>query len=77
MLIAMKVIYPVNLKKEKDGSYLVSFPDVPEAVTDGDTKAESFSLASDCLIAALGGYVNDRHDIPKPSRPKRGQPIVV
>ncbi len=73
----MKITYPVNLKKQKDGSVLVSFPDVPEAVTDGDSKTEALTSATDCLVAALGGYVNDKRDIPKPSKPKKGQPTIV
>lgn len=73
----MKIVYPVKLVKQKDGSILVSFPEVPEAVTDGDTKAEALTLAADCLVAALGGYVNERRDIPKPSKPEKGQPTVI
>ena len=33
--------------------------------------------ATDCLVAALGGYVNEKRDIPKPSKPKRGQHTIV
>ena len=33
---------------------LVSFPDIPEALTDGATKNEALSEAADCLITALG-----------------------
>lgn len=73
----MKIFYPVNLKKQKDGSVLVSFPDVPEALTDGDSKADALTSASDCLIAALGAYVNDKRDIPKPSKPGKNQPTIV
>ena len=73
----MKIVYPVKLVKQKDGSILVSFPEVPEAVTDGDTKAKALTSAADCLVAALGGYVNERRDIPKPSKPKKGQPAII
>jgi len=73
----MKFAYPVNIVPQADGSYLVSFPDIPEALTDGETKTEALSEAVDCLIAALGGYINDRRDIPKPSSPKHGQTTVI
>jgi antitoxin HicB len=73
----MKLAYPVNLIPQEDGSFLVSYPDIPEALTDGATKAEALSEAVDCLIAALGGYLHDRRDIPKPSLPKKGQQMVI
>jgi antitoxin HicB len=41
------------------------------------TKDEALSEAVDCLIAALGGYINDRRNIPKPSLPQKGHSTVV
>ena len=55
---------------------LVSFPDVPEALTEGPTEAEALRQARDCLIAALGGYVGERSVIPRPS-PAHGPPLVA
>jgi hypothetical protein len=40
-----------------DGAWQVRFPDVPEALTEGDTEAEAHALATDVLLAALGGLV--------------------
>ena len=73
----MEFAYPVDLTPQDDGSVLVTFPDVRGAVTDGDTKAEALFEAADCLVAALGGYIELRRDIPAPSRPRRGQPVVT
>lgn len=71
-----RYIYPVELEPEPDGSAVnLSFPDVRGARTWGDDEAEALSLAEDCLIAALGGYVELDHTIPKPS-PARGRPTV-
>ncbi len=72
----MKLEYPVELSLQNDGSYLVLFPDIPEALTDGETNEEALSEAEDCLIAALGGYINDRRNIPKPSLPQKGQTTI-
>ena len=55
---------------------LASFPDVPEALTEGATEREALAEARDCLIAALGGYIEGRRDIPRPS-PGRGHPLVA
>ncbi len=72
----MKLEYPVELRLQDDGSYLISFPDIPEALTDGMTNDEALSEAEDCLIAALGGYISERRNIPKPSLPQKEQPTV-
>ena len=68
--------WPVDLEPQDDGTVLVSFPDIPEALTDGDTEDEALSEAEDCLIAALGGYIELRRSIPKPS-PARGRPLIA
>ena len=69
--------YPVTAERDEAGYFLVTFPDVPEAGTDGETESEAFSETADSLIAALGGYIELGRDIPAPSRPKRGQPVVT
>jgi antitoxin HicB len=52
---------------EDDGEYLVTFPDVPEAITAGATKAEALEMAADALEVALAGRMKDGEDIPVPS----------
>ncbi len=73
----MKLEYPFNLDQQKDKSYLVSFPDIPEALTDGKTKEEALSEVLDCLTAALEGYINERRDIPQPSLPGKDQKTIL
>ena len=73
---SVRLAYPVRLEAEDGGSVLVSFPDVPEALTEGATEREALAQAEDCLIAALGGYIEARRDIPRPS-PGKGRPLVV
>ena len=71
----MRLAYPVRLKAEEGGTVLASFPDIPEALTEGATEREALAEAEDCLVAALSGYVECRRDIPWPS-PERGRPLV-
>ena len=73
--MARRLAYPVNLERQRDGSVLVSFPDFQEALTEGATEVEALAEAEDCLIAALGGYIQARRAIPRPS-PGRGRAIV-
>ena len=64
--------WPVDLEPQPDRTVLVSFPDIPEALTEGDTEEE----ARDCLAAALEGYVECRRPLPQPS-PASGRPLVA
>jgi antitoxin HicB len=59
--------YPARLERQADGSVVVMFPDVPEAVTDGADRDEALQEAQDALIAALGGYISAHRPIPEPS----------
>ena len=60
----MRYAYPCVLTPEEDGGFSVSFPNVPEALTCGDDRAEALAMAEDALAVALGAYVRDREDIP-------------
>jgi antitoxin HicB len=67
--------YPVNLRK--DGKYiLVTFPDIPEAITQGDNRVHALEMAMEALETAMDFYFEDRRPVPAPSKPKRGQAVV-
>ena len=76
MARSTQLAYPVRLETDDRGAVLVSFPDIPEALTEGATEQEALAEAQDCLIAALGGYIDERRNIPHPS-PGRGLPLVA
>lgn len=69
--------YPVELSPNGEGGYIARFPDVPEALTEGDTREEALAWAQDALVVALTGYVDARRDLPHPSKPRRGQPLLA
>jgi len=64
--------YPAAVRPDGD-QWLVRFPDIPEAISAGATKAEAIEMAKDALQTALEFYFDDRREIPLPSRVKRGQ----
>lgn len=68
--------YPVNLTPDDNGTFLVTFPDVPGAVSFGETEAEALENAADALETVFSGLIGDRRDIPTPSR-ARGRPTVT
>jgi antitoxin HicB len=77
-----RFIYPATLVVDTAGFYLVTFPDIPEAGTDAETREEAIHEAPDALIAALGGYMEAKRAIPLPSQITQDQlrvtlPILV
>ena len=67
--------YPVKLKK--DGKFLmVTFPDIPEAHTQGDSVKDALEMAQDALDTALDFYFETHRAVPIPSKPRRGQYLV-
>jgi len=72
-------IYPASFIRETGGGgFHVQFPDLPEALTGGDDLDDTRVQAVDCLAEAIAGRIRRGDDIPKPSRPRRGQhPIGV
>jgi len=69
--------FPVTLTPDKaDGGFVVTFPDIPEAITQGETREEALAMAQEALEAALEFYFEDKRAVPTPSKPKRGQPVI-
>ena len=67
--------YPVTLTPD-DGTVLVTFFDVPEAITFGADQDEALLNAIDALETGLSFYVDARKALPLPSRPVAGQKTV-
>ena len=72
----MEFCYPTKLTGDERGNLTVTFRDLPEALTEGRNEREALREAIDCLVAALAGYVNERRDIPLPSRPRVGECLL-
>ncbi|POW54620.1 antitoxin [Candidatus Pantoea alvi] len=57
--------YPVNLEP-CEGGYVVSFPDIPEALTQGDTREEALEMGLDALVTSFDFYFEDNQPVPAP-----------
>jgi antitoxin HicB len=67
--------YPVKLRQ--DGKFiLATFPDIPEAITQGNDRAHALEMAREALELALEFYFNDQRPVPLPSEAKRAQPVI-
>lgn len=72
----MRYVYPVLLKPSETDGWIASFPDVPEALTEADTKEEALYWAQDALEVAFTGYMEQNRDIPAPSLPEQDRPGI-
>ena len=61
---------------ERHGVIVVTFPDVPEAITEGDGEAEAREMASDALGVALLGILSVGRPLPSPSPTRKGQMAI-
>ena len=69
--------FPVTLTPdEADGGFVVTFPDLPEAITQGETREEALKMAQEALETALEFYFEDKRAVPVPSKARRGQDVV-
>src|SRR5208283_2543087 len=68
--------YPAVFSRDEDGRWLVGFPEFPAAHTDGADANEAMEEAIDCLGGSIAFAMADKANVPKPSRPKRGQKLV-
>jgi antitoxin HicB len=66
-MLRTRYSFPAELQRQPDGSFLVRFPDLPEAVTDGTTQTEALAEAADCLSEALAGRIRRGEPIPAAS----------
>lgn len=73
----LRFTYPIKLTRDrKDGGYVVSCRDIPEAITQGNSIEEALAEAEGALQAAIEGRVEDGLDIPAPTRAKHGERMI-
>lgn len=64
--------WPAAFTPQEDGSILVTFRDLPEALTDGEDEADALAQAADCLATAVAVRVIHGEPVPR-SKPARGE----
>ena len=72
-------MYPARFeRREKAGVLVVTFRDIPEAITQGKGEKDAVWQAADCLEEAIAGRIADGRESPKASKATRGErPIPV
>ena len=69
--------YPANFMPAEEGGFVITFPDVPEAITQAETIADAFEQAADALEEALVGRINTGETIPPRSPSQPGQHMIA
>ena len=70
--------FPAALSSyENGGGLVITFRDVPEAITQGDTPEEALRNAADALTIALDGYVEAGWAFPDASSARTGEHLIA
>lgn len=70
-------MYPAKLERgEAQGVFVITFRDVPEAITQGKGEKDALWQAADCLEEAIAGRIADRREVPKASKVARGERLI-
>ena len=69
-----KVFYPALFHKAEEGGFWISFPDIPECLTQGDDMTQAYEMAVDALGLALTCREKEHQPLPNPSDPTAIKP---
>ena len=62
-----KLFYPAIFHKAEEGGFWITFPDLPECITEGDDKEEAYNMAVDALGLTLTDRIKSKEELPKAS----------
>lgn len=64
-----KLFYPAIFHKAEEGGYWVTFPDLPECMTQGDDMTDAYEMAIEALGLAIISREEEKEEIPVSSEP--------
>lgn len=64
-----KLFYPALFHKAEEGGFWITFPDLPECMTQGDNMEDAYEMASDALGLAIVSRQENQKALPVPSEP--------
>lgn len=64
-----KLFYPAIFHKAEEGGFWITFPDIPECMTQGEDMQQAYEMAVDALGLAITNREEEKEDIPLPSEP--------
>lgn len=64
-----KLFYPAIFHVAEEGGFWITFPDLPECMTQGDNMQDAYEMAVDALGLSLTSRKQQKQEIPKASDP--------
>ncbi|HWK60569.1 MAG TPA: type II toxin-antitoxin system HicB family antitoxin [Eoetvoesiella sp.] len=68
--------YPAQFEAAPEGGFVVTFRDIPEAITQGDTEADALEMAADALLTSMDFYFEGHRPVPPASAPRKSERMV-
>lgn len=65
-----KLFYPALFHEAEEGGFWVTFPDIPECMTQGDDMQQAYEMAVEALGLSLASMEDEKTEIPVASRPQ-------
>lgn len=65
-----KLFYPALFHEAEEGGFWVTFPDLPECMTQGEDMQEAYEMAVDALGLSLTTMEENKEPVPVASTPK-------
>lgn len=77
-----KLFYPAIFHKAEEGGFWVTFPDIPECMTQGDDMQQAYEMAVEALGLSVTSMDEDKIELPVASQPdeiqvNKGEFLVV
>lgn len=71
------MFYPAKFTPAQEGGFVVTFRDIPEAITQGDDFTEAKEMAADVLLSSMDFYFDDNRPVPLPSKAQKGEVLIA
>ena len=68
-----RMFYPAVFHKAEEGGFWVTFPDIPECMTQGEDMQQAYEMSFDALGLALTAMEAEGEAFPSPSNPEEIQ----
>jgi len=68
--------YPATIKRDGD-TFVLLFPDIPHAHTNGKTRQDTIAHAADALHAAIAMLMEKNLELPAPRKSRGKNPLLI
>lgn len=66
-----KLFYPAIFHRAEEGGFWITFPDIPECMTQGDDMQQAYEMAVDALGLAIVSRKEEGQEFPIPTEPDK------